>query len=91
MEASSGSVRPEFIDGHLDLRQRDMIVCICKNVNTAQIVDSIRSGADSVEAVRAETGASSGCGKCQFQVNRLIQDVAAESTTPLFYNAVQSA
>jgi len=31
-------------------------------------------GATTVDAVREDTGAASCCGKCQFKVNRLLQD-----------------
>jgi len=36
-------------------------------------------GATTVDAVREDTGAASCCGKCQFKVNRLVQDTLAES------------
>lgn len=51
-----------------------MIICICNNVNSQTIKSAIDSGASSVEHVRETTGASACCGKCQFKVNRLVQD-----------------
>lgn len=51
-----------------------MIVCICNNVNSNAIHTSIDNGASSVEAIRNDTGAASCCGKCQFKVNRILQD-----------------
>lgn len=51
-----------------------MIVCICNNVNSDAIHASIDNGACSIEAVRAETGAASCCGKCQFKVNRILHE-----------------
>ena len=56
-----------------------MIVCVCNNVNVATIESSIEMGATTVDAVREDTGAASCCGKCQFKVNRLVQDTLAES------------
>lgn len=53
-----------------------MIICICNNVNSQTIKTAIDSGANNVEHVRETTGASACCGKCQFKVNRLIQDHA---------------
>ena len=67
-----------------------MIVCICKNVNTAQIVKSVKGGARSLEDVRNETGASSCCGKCQFKVNALVSDYSEENQ-PAFYDAAATA
>jgi len=55
-----------------------MIICVCKNINSATVKASIEDGASSVEEVRAATGASSSCGKCQFKVNGLINESAAE-------------
>lgn len=51
-----------------------MIVCICNNVNSATIESAIELGASSVDDVKSATGAASCCGKCQFKVNRLVQD-----------------
>lgn len=51
-----------------------MIVCICNNVNSETIHNSIDNGADSIDAIRHETGAAGCCGKCQFKVNRILQD-----------------
>lgn len=68
-----------------------MIVCVCKNINSKQILDSVIGGASSVEQVRAETGASSCCGKCQFRVNSLVQDQLSKMDIPEFYNAAVSA
>jgi bacterioferritin-associated ferredoxin len=55
-----------------------MIVCICNNINSATIKTSIEQGATSVDAVKEATGAASCCGKCQFKVNRLVQDHVPE-------------
>jgi bacterioferritin-associated ferredoxin len=51
-----------------------MIICVCNNINSATIESSIEMGATTVDAVREDTGAASCCGKCQFKVNRLLQD-----------------
>jgi len=69
----------------------NVIVCICKNINTGQIVESVKNGARSLDDIRARTGASSCCGKCQFNVNRLLNDQLAAETSDLYFNASQSA
>lgn len=51
-----------------------MIICICNNVNSQTIETAVNSGAHSVDHVREATGAAGCCGKCQFKVNRIIQD-----------------
>lgn len=51
-----------------------MIVCICNNVNTTTIEAAVENGATSLEEIRNCTGAGACCGKCQFKVNRVLQD-----------------
>ena len=50
-----------------------MIVCVCNNVNVEKVKASIDAGADTLEAIRETTGAAACCGKCQFKVNRVLQ------------------
>ena len=68
-----------IINIKIDLRGLSMIVCICNNVNTDAIHSSIDAGACSVEGIREDTGAASCCGKCQFKVNRILQDRQSEA------------
>ncbi|PHS68201.1 MAG: NAD(P)H-nitrite reductase [Methylophaga sp.] len=58
-----------------------MIVCICNNVTSATIENAVSLGADSIDDVRKDTGAASCCGKCQFQVNRIIHDLTQNYKT----------
>lgn len=51
-----------------------MIVCICNNVNSNTIQTALEEGAATVDAVREQTGAAGCCGKCQFKVNRMVND-----------------
>lgn len=66
-----------------------MIVCICNNVNTDTINNSIDAGAQTLDAIREQTGAASCCGKCQFRVNRLLLEREQSITDEL--TAVPSA
>lgn len=50
-----------------------MIVCVCNNVNDSSVKASIDAGAASIEAICEVTGAGACCGKCQFKVNRVLQ------------------
>lgn len=67
-----------------------MIVCICRNVKTSQIVEAVKGGAKSVDEVREHTGAASCCGKCQFMVNALVTD-NNDNEQVKYYNAAASA
>lgn len=50
-----------------------MIICVCNNVNVQAIKNAVNDGADTLEKVRETTGAAGCCGKCQFKVNRQLQ------------------
>lgn len=67
-----------------------MIVCICRNVKTSQIVEAVKGGAKSVDEVRELTGAASCCGKCQFMVNALVTD-NSDNEQVKYYNTAASA
>ena len=54
-----------------------MIVCVCNNVNSATIESAVEMGATTIDAVRETTCAG---GKCQFKVNRVVQDTLADSS-----------
>lgn len=67
-----------------------MIVCLCRNVKTSQIVEAVKGGARSVDEVGELTGAATCCGKCQFMVNAIVTDHSDEDASQ-FYNAAASA
>jgi len=67
-----------------------MIVCICRNVKTSQIVEAVKGGASSLDEVRELTGAARCCGKCQFMVNALVTD-NSDNEQVKYYNAAASA
>ncbi|WP_101852689.1 FAD-dependent oxidoreductase [Kocuria flava] len=52
-------------------------VCSCAGVSAARIVRAVDDGADSLDAVRRTTRASTGCGGCTDRVRRLVEEHAA--------------
>ena len=42
-----------------------MIVCICSAVSERQVETAIRGGAETLDALAAETGAGACCGSCR--------------------------
>jgi len=50
-----------------------LLICHCSLVTDREIRDSIRAGADSLDAVAAACGAGACCGGCEPMVERLIQ------------------
>jgi precorrin-3B synthase len=48
-------------------------ICDCNGVTKAQIVDAVLGGARSVNAVCSRTRASTGCGSCRPEVERIVE------------------
>lgn len=67
-----------------------MFVCLCIGVTDSEIVDAIREGHDSVNAINRELGAAGCCGTCTPSIEALIdlhlpnENLNAE---PLFHAA----
>jgi len=49
-------------------------VGFCHCVNAAQIKEAIQKGAKTLEAIQAETCASTGCGGCEHEVRELLEN-----------------
>lgn len=53
-------------------------VCVCKVINAATIKTAIREGADTLDKVKLETGAGTGCCKgarCINKIEELIKEI----------------
>ena len=50
-----------------------MYVCICRAVTNDEVDAALASGANSLEAVTAATGAGSRCGTCHDRITALIE------------------
>ncbi|MEK6580046.1 MAG: (2Fe-2S)-binding protein [Bdellovibrionota bacterium] len=48
--------------------------CFCHNVNVKTIREAIRRGADTVEKIKSETCASTGCGGCEWDVMMILEE-----------------
>ncbi len=59
-----------------------MIVCICKFVSDRQVRGARASGATSVEAVAAATGAGTGCGCCHGTIARILAEPCKAEPCP---------
>lgn len=56
----------------------DKIVCECLSVTAGMIKDAVDHGASTLEEVQEETGASTACGMCTEEVQRLVDYFTAE-------------
>lgn len=60
-------------------------ICFCHTVLLGQLLAAIRSGATTMDAIQAQTLASTGCGGCEWDVRDILADelerLAAERVT----------
>ncbi len=56
----------------------EKVVCNCMNVTSGMIKDAVDSGASTLAEVQEATGASTVCGGCLEDVERLVEYFAAE-------------
>ena len=56
----------------------DKVVCYCLNITNGMIKDAVDAGASTLEEVQEATGASTVCGTCTDDVQRLIDYFATE-------------
>lgn len=50
----------------------DKVVCHCLNITNGMIKDAVEAGAKTLEDVQEKTGASTVCGACLENVQRLV-------------------
>lgn len=49
------------------------IICGCKQVTTTEIIESIKNGATFVAKVSEDTGAGTGCGRCETKLFEFVK------------------
>lgn len=58
----------------------DKVVCNCLHVTNGMIKDAVEAGAKTLEDVQDATGASTVCGACMEDVQRLVDFFVSESS-----------
>ncbi len=48
-------------------------VCLCMSVTEAEIIKTIKNGADTLDKLVDETSATTGCGTCSAQVMMILE------------------
>lgn len=56
----------------------DKVVCNCMNITNGMIKDAVEAGATTLEEVQEQTGASTVCGACLDDVQRLVDFFVSE-------------
>ena len=62
----------------VDSMNMEKIVCNCMNVTNGAIKEAVEAGATTLEEVQEQTGASTVCGACMEDVQRLVDFFVAE-------------
>jgi NAD(P)H-nitrite reductase large subunit len=57
----------------------DRMVCFCHSVRLSELLEAIRKGAGSLQEIRDETLASTGCGGCEFDVLEILEEEKRKS------------
>ena len=55
---------------------RDRVVCFCYSVTESTIIEAIRNGCTSLQDIRLQTYASTGCAGCAEEVKKLLRKYA---------------
>jgi nitrite reductase (NADH) large subunit len=48
-------------------------ICFCHNVSWGKLLEAIESGSNTLELIKADTCASTGCGGCECDVERILE------------------
>jgi nitrite reductase (NADH) large subunit len=65
----------------------ERVVCNCHKLSEGTIVEAIRAGAESVEALGGATRAGTGCGSCKVQLAELVEKHAKGRALPVLATA----
>jgi NAD(P)H-nitrite reductase large subunit len=60
-------------DNHDTDAELDMVICDCSGTTKRKILQLIEEGSDTVDAVSRKTGAQSGCGGCEYDLELIFQ------------------
>jgi NAD(P)H-nitrite reductase large subunit len=55
---------------------KERVICFCYNVSEQVIIEAIRKGATSLNDIRLDTYASTGCAGCAEEVKKLLRKFA---------------
>ncbi|MCL4483032.1 MAG: (2Fe-2S)-binding protein [Bacteroidetes bacterium] len=61
-------------------------ICLCNGVTEKEILQLVKKGAKNMDEVRKFTLATTGCGKCKFEVEALLKFHSDNKQSDLQYN-----
>jgi bacterioferritin-associated ferredoxin len=57
------------------------MICFCTGTSKAKIAELVGQGMNTVEQIINETGATTGCGGCDYMLNQFIQELCSPLET----------
>ena len=63
------------------LMSDDDLICICMTVTRGEIKEAIKTGCQTVDALKAKLMCCTGCGTCEPRVQKVIAETLAEENT----------
>jgi NAD(P)H-nitrite reductase large subunit len=54
----------------------DKVMCDCSGTTRFKILSLIDQGIDTLDGISRKTGAASGCGSCDYEIQSLIDEIA---------------
>ena len=59
----------------------DRVVCFCHNVPLKDLLAAIRKGSTTLEKIKSDTCASTGCGGCEWEVVAILEEELKKEST----------
>lgn len=66
-----------------------MLVCHCMKITDSQIIEKVRKGLGTIEALARECGITMGCGGCTSLVKKIIKEEKAQNKTMILAERIQ--
>jgi NAD(P)H-nitrite reductase large subunit len=77
----SKSVTLVWSTAYMSTDNPDDKICFCYNISRSTIEKAIREGAKTIEEIRKQTQANTGCGGCEQEVRQILEKILKENTS----------
>ena len=58
------------------IENADQVICDCSGTTRAKIVSLVEKGVYTLDGISRATGANSGCGSCDYDIENLLDELA---------------
>ncbi len=67
----------------MSIPPEERTICFCHHVSQARLKEAIQKGCHSIEAIQSQTGASTGCGGCEMEVQEILSATLEAISSPV--------